>query len=77
MTTIDHLMWIIAAGSLVGTIANVYKKRWCFLLWSIGNFAWVLYDVHKTAYPQAALMAVYFCLAIWGWFRWSKEPSDA
>jgi len=31
----------------------------------------VAYDIWKGATPQAALMAVYFILAVWGWFKWA------
>ena len=27
--------WIIALASIIGTIANIYQKRWCFIIWTI------------------------------------------
>lgn len=60
-------------ASLVGTVANIHHRRWCFAVWGVSNAAWCLYDLHKTAYPQAALMAVYFGLAVWGWFAWGRK----
>jgi hypothetical protein len=66
----ELFMWGVALASLVGTVANVYKRRWCFAVWLFGNVSWCIYDIHKTAYPQAALMAVYAVLAIWGYIRW-------
>ena len=71
--TIEHAMWGIVALSLTATVANIHKRRWCFLVWATTNAIWAAYDIHKTAYPQAALMGVYFCLAVWGWFKWKKE----
>lgn len=66
----ELLMWAVAAVSLVGTVANLHKKRWGFACWIGTNAVWVVYDIDKQAYPQAALMAVYFCLAVWGFRKW-------
>ena len=73
---IEAAMWIVSVLSLVGTVANIYKARWCFAVWAVTNAAWTLYDIHKTAYPQAALQAVYFVLAIWGLWAWRKRQQD-
>jgi len=69
-------MWIVAAASLVGTVANVYQRRWCFLVWIATNGCWIAYDVYKTAYPQAALMSTYLALSVLGWFKWAPAPLD-
>jgi hypothetical protein len=52
-----HLMWLVTAASIVGTVANVYRRRWCFAVWLVTNVLWCVYDVAIGAYPQAALMA--------------------
>ncbi len=70
---IGNLMWLVTALSIIGTIGNVHKKRWGFGVWSITNFAWVLYNIHLGAHAQATLFAVYFGLAIWGFIKWSKK----
>ena len=74
---IEHLFWLVTVASLVGTVANIKHRRWCFYIWALTNAAWTVYDVHKTAYPQAALQAVYFGLAIWGIFAWRKHGKGA
>ena len=77
---IDNLMWLIAGLAIVGVILNIHKKRSGFIIWIITNFANCLYCFHKTAYPQSALFAVYFLLAIWGVVKWRKpkqpKPTD-
>jgi len=72
---IDNLMWLVTLASIIGTVANVQQKRWCFYVWSATNGLWVAYDIYKTAYPQAALMAVYLGLAVWGVFAWKEKPN--
>lgn len=66
----DWFMWPVVAGSLIGTVANIHKARWCFYVWAVTNAAWAGYDIWKTCYPQAVLQAVYFALAIWGIVQW-------
>jgi 4-hydroxybenzoate polyprenyltransferase len=67
-----HLMWLVTLASLIGTVANVRRRRWCFIIWGATNALWTIYDAALGAWPQAALMACYFGLAIWGWVSWGK-----
>ncbi len=70
---ITDLMWIITIASIIGTIANIYQKSWCFWLWGSTNLVWAIYDCSLKAWPQAALMVVYFILSIWGIIQWRKN----
>lgn len=65
-------MWLITGLSLIGVIANIYKKRWGFLVWMVTNSIWCIYDYYIGAYAQSFLFLTYFILAIWGWFKWEK-----
>jgi len=69
----EGCMWIVAAASLVGTWANARRRRWCFLLWFPANAAWTLYDTAAGLWPQAAVMATYAALAVWGWYEWGRD----
>lgn len=68
--------WAITVASIVGVVANIYKKKWCFTVWACTNFAWAVIDFEAGIYSQAALFACYFGLAIWGLLRWAKEGKD-
>ena len=70
---ISNLMWAVTVASIVGTVANIYKKWWCFIIWGITNMLWVAYDLYIEAYAQAALMAVYFVTCVWGLIAWRKD----
>jgi hypothetical protein len=63
-------MWLVTIASIIGTIANIYHKRWCFGIWVVTNALWTIYDYTLGAYSQAALGLVYFGLAIWGLIQW-------
>jgi hypothetical protein len=62
--------WIIAAVSVIGTAANVLKKRWCFYIWLCTNSFWFVYDMRISCYSQAAIYIAYFGLAVWGLITW-------
>ena len=65
--------WIITVASIIGVIANIKKKRWCFYVWLITNSAWTVVNLIIGLYSAAALFAVYAGLAVWGIISWSKE----
>lgn len=67
--------WIVAAMSVAGAILNIRRNRLGFILWSITNASWTIYDFAIGAYAQSALFAVYFGLAIWGICAWKREAS--
>ena len=64
---------LITIASLIGTIANIYKKRWCFLIWLFTNSAWCIYDFSKGLYSQAFLFFIYTCLSVWGLIKWKSS----
>jgi len=70
---IESLMWIVTALAIVGVVANIKKKTWCFVIWFFTNTAWMVYDFWKTAYAQSFLFFIYVILAIWGIYEWRKN----
>ncbi len=68
--------WAITVISLTGTILNVKKNILCFYLWSIGNIAWLTFDIWQGLYSRAVLDFVQLAFAIWGIVAWrEKHPS--
>ena len=65
--------WIITALSIIGVIANIYKKRWCFGVWIITNSVWMIVDYIHGIYAQSFLFAVYLVLAVWGYIKWGDK----
>jgi len=65
--------WVMTVISIIGTILNIKKKKVCFILWTITNIFWIVYDIHKGAYPQALVFVVYTILAIYGLIEWAKH----
>ena len=63
-------MWAITILSLLGVVLNIYKRKECFVIWSVTNLSWAIYNWHIRAYEQATLFIVYFALAVWGLVKW-------
>ena len=70
MDSADLAGWLVTAVCLAGTVLNVKKVRWCFLLWAAGNVAWFAVDVHNHLYSRALLDLVQLALAVWGAVEW-------
>lgn len=73
MIDLASLMWIVTGTSILGTVANIYKKPWCFKLWFFTNATWMCYDFVISAYAQSALFAVYTGLAVIGIVKWGEK----
>jgi hypothetical protein len=70
-----HWTWLITLASIVGTVANIYQKPWCFLVWLVTNITWCVYDLYVGEYSQAFLFGVYAVLACWGLWQW-RRPGE-
>jgi nicotinamide riboside transporter PnuC len=64
------MSWIVALISIVGIILNIYKNKYCFAIWMVTNFSWMIIDFYKGIYSQAFLFLIYFILAIYGFVKW-------
>jgi hypothetical protein len=62
--------YIITAASIIGTVANVLKKKWCFVIWLFTNTVWLIIDTAHGLYSQTILFAVYIILSVWGLLQW-------
>ncbi len=62
--------WIITILAIIGTIANIKRKAWCFWIWLVTNSIWIIVDYRAGLYAQAFLFCVYFSLSIWGLWEW-------
>lgn len=70
---IEIFTWPLAVLTIVGVVFNIRKHRFCFVIWSVTNVFWVIYNYSIGAYAQAAVFGVYFGLAIWGIVRWGRD----
>lgn len=62
--------WLTAVASLVGVVANIHHKRWCFWVWFTTGLCWTAVDLWHGIYAQATLQAVYAGLSVYGLRKW-------
>jgi nicotinamide riboside transporter PnuC len=67
------MTWIIAIMSIAGVVLNIYKNKYCFVIWMITNFSWMIIDFYKGIYSQAFLFLIYFILAVYGFIKWIMD----
>ncbi len=67
------MTWALTVASIVGVVMNTRLDRRCFYVWTITNACWAIIDWQKGLYAQAALFAVYFCLAVYGVYEWRRR----
>lgn len=58
--------WVATVICLTGTVINVKRVNWCFVLWAIGEIMWLAYDIGAGMTARAILDFVGLALAIWG-----------
>ena len=69
--------WIVTLICLVGTILNVKKIQFCFILWTIGNLLWLILDMYNRVYSRSLLDIIQLILAVWGYIAWKKESNKS
>jgi nicotinamide riboside transporter PnuC len=59
--------------SCLGNIFIIYKKKFGFIVWTLGNVVWIFVDVKIGLYSQIIMMVFYAILNIWGYIEWNKN----
>ena len=69
----NYIAYIVTALSIVGTVANSFQKRWCFIVWSFTNSFWCVFNIINGSYAQAILYAFNLAMAFIGLWKWRKN----
>lgn len=73
MDTLEWIGWLSTIIAITGVIANNKRKRACFALWWASNLLTLGIHVYSGLAALAVRDALFFALAIHGWFCWSKD----
>jgi hypothetical protein len=63
---VNAYCWAATAICIAGTIINVKRINWCFVLWAVGETMWICYDLQVRNHSRAILDAVGLALAVLG-----------
>lgn len=69
---IEVMTYAITALAIIGTAANALQKRWCFIVWSVTNTFWMIYNACNGQYAQALLYAFNLAMAAVGLIKWRR-----
>lgn len=72
----EYISYIVTGVSIAATIANAFKKRWCFVAWLFTNAFWSVYDFCIGAYSQSVLFAVYLVISVIGLRKWKRAAAE-
>ena len=64
---------IMTAAAIIGAALNANGKRAGFSVWLVTNAYWTIHNIRIGEWEQAVLYAVYFGLAVWGYWRKGKR----
>lgn len=68
-----YIAYIVTVASIIGTVANSFQKRWCFLVWTFTNTFWCVFNIVNNSYAQAILYAFNLIMAIIGLWKWKQK----
>ena len=68
-----YIAYIVTAASIIGTVANSFQKRWCFLVWTFTNTFWCVFNIVDNSYAQGILYAFNLIMAIIGLWKWKQK----
>lgn len=69
----NYIAYIVTALSIVGTVANSFQKRWCFVVWAFTNSFWSVFNIINGSYAQTILYAFNLAMAFIGLWKWRKN----
>lgn len=67
------LSWIFVGINILGSILNVFKNRYSYVLWLVGNIGYCIIGIYKEDYPQVVLFSIYSITSIIGLYNWFKK----
>lgn len=70
---LNNIAYIVTVLSMIGTMANSHKKRWCFYIWLCTNAFWCIYNFIQGQYAQGLLYVFNFAMAILGLIKWKPQ----
>ena len=76
-SVINAMNWTGMALNLIGFFLNTRKSIRGYFMWLISGPLLFCVMWHEGVLPQMILLSVYFALALYGIYNWSKEGRHA
>ena len=69
----DWIGWIGTVAIVAGYYFNAKKIKTCFIIWGLGNVAFLIYAILIDAPPQIAISIFVIVMNVYGFKEWSKD----
>ena len=66
---INFLIWSFSIFNIFGTILNVKRSYWSFVIWTLCNIFWLLYDIFSHQYARVLSDIINLTTSTWGIFE--------
>ena len=70
--SVDLIGWIGTVMVILGYYFNAKKIKTCFIIWGLGNVAFLIYAILIDAPPQIAISIFVIVMNVYGFKEWSK-----
>jgi|TARA_Y100000992_G_C20823339_1_gene285895 hypothetical protein len=71
--SVDLIGWIGTVMIIFGYYFNAKKIKTCFIIWGLGNVAFLIYAILIDAPPQIAISIFVIVMNVYGFKEWSKD----
>ena len=72
------LFWelIVVLSGVTGAIFNIYKKKICFVIWTLHQIAWIALAIHHQTYIVIFSPLFFIGTNIYGYYKWRKDEKN-
>jgi len=64
---------VVTLLGLSAVVTNIFKKKICWVLWSLSNIGWVWLYMRQDLKASIPIMVIYTLANVWGWIQWTKD----
>ena len=70
------LDWIGSLGIMTGLILSGRKNIYCWPVWIVGNFFWIIFGIQSKILSIIVLNFAFIIVNVIGWRNWRKEQDE-
>ena len=71
--SVESIGWIGTTMIIFGYYFNAKQLKNCFIIWGLGNIAFLIYALLINAPPQVAISIFVIGMNVYGYREWSKN----
>lgn len=64
------ITWFFVILNIFGTVLNIKMNYWSFVIWTLCNIFWLVYDFFTHQYARLLADCVNLSTSTWGMIEW-------